>query len=261
MYVCFGFSLARLSRARTIDLQCQSLSLRRAFLLRSVCLSCMSVSRSRARFRRARTVDLQCQSLSLRRAFLLRSVCLSVRLTVKSRPVCLPTRLQNQSKKQPKSTEDRSPEMPRGTQNRLKIAAWILSGDPVACKSVPKASPERLGSVPERPRRPPGVPGGSPRAPRNARKGRPGAPGSAPRRPKSMPSRVREQKNRVVLARFARRLIFIRFLLDFDRFSDVRASRSGSALAAKFDQFSVRACEARPSRNTAHSDEFEGRPF
>ena len=39
MYVCFGFSLARLRRARTIDLQCQSLSLRRAFLLRSVCLS------------------------------------------------------------------------------------------------------------------------------------------------------------------------------------------------------------------------------
>ena len=28
MYVCFGFSLARLRRARTIDLQCQSLSLR-----------------------------------------------------------------------------------------------------------------------------------------------------------------------------------------------------------------------------------------
>ena len=48
MYVCFGFSLARLSRARTIDLQCQSLSLRRAFLLRSVCLSCMSVSVSRS---------------------------------------------------------------------------------------------------------------------------------------------------------------------------------------------------------------------
>ena len=84
MYVYFGFSLARLCRARTIDLQCQPLSLLRAFLLRSVCLSCMSVSRSLARLRRARTVDLQCQSLSLRRAFLLRSVCLSVRLTVES---------------------------------------------------------------------------------------------------------------------------------------------------------------------------------
>ena len=48
MYVCFGFSLARLSRARTIDLQCQSLSLRRAFLPHSVCLSCMCVSVSRS---------------------------------------------------------------------------------------------------------------------------------------------------------------------------------------------------------------------
>ena len=41
----------------------------------------------------------------------------------------------------------------------------------MACKSIPKASPERLGSVPERPRRPPGVPGESPRATRDARKG------------------------------------------------------------------------------------------
>merc|ERR1712185_402043 len=39
MYVCFGFLLARSRRARTIDLQCQSLSLCRAFLLRSVFLS------------------------------------------------------------------------------------------------------------------------------------------------------------------------------------------------------------------------------
>ena len=60
-------------------------------------------------------------------------------------------------KTQRKSTEDRSPETPRGNQNRLKIAAWTLSGDPVACKSLLKASPERLGSVPERPRRPPGA--------------------------------------------------------------------------------------------------------
>ena len=77
-----------------------------------------------------------------------------------------------------KSTENRSPETPRGTQNRLKIASGTLSGHPVACKSVPKASRERLGSVPERPRRAPGVPGGSPRAPRDAIKGaleRPGA--------------------------------------------------------------------------------------
>ena len=41
----------------------------------------------------------------------------------------------------------------------------------MACKSIPKASPERLGSVPERPRRPPGVQGESPRATGDARKG------------------------------------------------------------------------------------------
>ena len=41
----------------------------------------------------------------------------------------------------------------------------------MACKSVRKASPERLGSVPERPRRPPGAPGESPRATQDVRKG------------------------------------------------------------------------------------------
>ena len=95
MYVCFGFSLARSRRARTIDLQCQSISLRRVFLLRSVCLPCMSVSV--ACLRRTRTIDLECQSLSLRRGFLLRSVCLSLHLTVESFAVCWPTRSQNRS--------------------------------------------------------------------------------------------------------------------------------------------------------------------
>ena len=69
MYVCFGFSFARLRRARTIDLQCQSLSLRRAFLLGSVCLSCVCYGFSLARSRRARTIDVQCQSLSLSSVF------------------------------------------------------------------------------------------------------------------------------------------------------------------------------------------------
>ena len=158
MYVCFGFLLARSRRARTIDLQCQSLSLRRAFLLRSVCLSCMSVSRSRARFRRARTIDLQWQLLSLLRAFLLRSVCLSVRLTVESCPVCLPTRSQNQSKNtakidrrsipgdalgHPKSTQNRCLDplgRPRGVQERPEG----VSG---ASRERPGASPARSGSA------------------------------------------------------------------------------------------------------------------
>ena len=150
-----------------------------------------------------------------------------------------------------------APGHPKWTQNRCLDPLGRPRGVQERPEDVSGASRERPGASP--------APSGSARrvakgAPER-QKGRPGAPGSAPWRPKSMPSRVREQKNRVVLARFARRLIFIRFLLDFDRFSDVRASRSGSALAAKFDQFSVRACEARPSRNTAHSDEFEGRPF
>ena len=170
MYVCFGFSLARLSRARTINLQCQSLSLRRAFLLRSVCLSCMSVSRSRARFRRARMIDLQWQSLSLRRAFLLRSVCLSVRLTVESRPVCWPTHSKNQSKNTAKidrrSIPGDAPGHPKSTQNRSRDHL----GRPRVVQERPEGARERLGSVTERPRRPPGGPGESPRATRHARK-------------------------------------------------------------------------------------------
>ena len=69
------------------------------------------------------------------------------------------------------SIKNQSQETPRGIQNRLKIASGTLSGHPVASKSVPKASRERLGSVLERPRRAPGVPGGQER---------PGTPEKAP---------------------------------------------------------------------------------
>ena len=151
MYVCFGFSLVRFSRARTIDLQCQSLSLRRAFLLRSVCLSCMSVSRSRARFRRARTVDLQCQSLSLR-AFLLRSVCLSVRLTVESRPVCWPAHSKNQSKNTAKidrrSISGDAPGHPKSTQNRSRDPLGRPRGVKERPEGVSGASQEHPGASP-----------------------------------------------------------------------------------------------------------------
>ena len=162
MCVCFGFSLARLSRARTIDLQCQSLSLRRAFLLRSVCLSCMSVSRSRARFRRARTVDLQCQSLSLRRAFLLRSVCLSVRLTVESRAVCWPTRSQNQSnitaKIDRKSITGDALGHPKSTQNRFR--------DPLGRPRVVQERPEGVSGASWMRLRASSEPSGHPLAPK-----------------------------------------------------------------------------------------------
>ena len=199
MYVCFGFSLARL--------------------------------------RRARTIDLQCQSLSLRRAFLLRSVCLSVRLTVESRAVCWPTRSQNQSKITAKIDRKSIPGdasgHPKSTQNRSRDPLRTPRGVQERPEGVSGASRERPGASPAHPGSARRVAKGAP----GRQKGRPGAPGSAPRRPKSTPSRVREQKIRVVLARFTRRPIF-------DRFSDVRARRSGSALAANFDRFSVRAREA-----------------
>ena len=208
MYVCFGFSFARLRRARTIDLQCQSLSLRRAFLLGSVCLSCVcygfSLARSRrartidvqcqslslssfvasqrvsvmyvcfgfslARLRRARTIDLQCQSLSLRRVFLLRSVCLSVRLTVESYAVRWPTRSQNESKIIAEINRKSIPGDASGHPKSIQNRSRYPFGHPDASKCDPKASRECLGSVPERPRRAPGVPGGSPRTHRDVRK-------------------------------------------------------------------------------------------
>ena len=89
MYVCFGFSVARLRRARTIDLVV-SRSL-------SVELFCFAACVARS-LTSSKDDQPDCQSLSLCRAFLLRSACLSVRLTVKSYAVRWPTRSQNQSK-------------------------------------------------------------------------------------------------------------------------------------------------------------------
>ena len=133
MYVYFGFSLARLCRARTID--------------------------------------LQCQPLSLLRAFLLRSVCLSLHLTVESYAVRWPTHSQNQTKITAKIDRKSIPGDTLGPPKSKKIVSGTLSGHPVASKSVPKASRERRGSVPEHPRRAAGASGGSPRVPRDARKG------------------------------------------------------------------------------------------
>ena len=215
MYVCFGFSLARLRRARTIDLQCQSLSLRRAFLLRSVCLSCMSVSRSLARLRRARTVDLQCQSLSLCRAFLLRSVCLSVRLTVESRAVCWPTRSQNQSnitaKIDRKSITGDASGHPKSTQNRFRDPLGTTRGVQERPEGVSGASRERLGASLARP----GTAHSIPESALGCQKERPGALGSALRRPQSTPSRVQERKHRVFLARRVRKASPQQFFVKF----------------------------------------------
>ena len=186
----------------------------------SQCVSFIYVcsSLSLARLNRARTIDLQCQSLSLRRAFLLRSVCLSLHLTVESFAVRWPTRSQNRSKitvkidrksipgdtsGHPKSTENRSRDplrTPRGVQERPE---GVLG----ASRERPGASPARRRSV----RR---VAKGAP----GRQKGRPGAPGSTPRISKSTPSRVRERKIRVFHALRVRVAVSERFFVDFCRF-------------------------------------------
>ena len=165
MYVCFGFSLA-----------CS---------------------------RRARTIDLQCQSLSLRRAFLLRSVCLSLRLTVESYAVRWPTRSQKQSKITAKIDRKSIPRdasgHPKSTQNRLRDPLRTPRGVQERPDGVLGTSRERLGASSARQgsarRLSKGAPG--------RQKGRPGASGSVPRRPKSTRSRVRERKNRYIFLRAA----------------------------------------------------------
>ena len=218
MYVCFGFSIARLSRQGQSTCNV-SRSLSVELLHRSMCLSCMSVSRLSACFRRARTIDLQWQSLSLRRAFLLRSVCLSVRLTVESRPVCWPTHSKNQSKNTAKidrrSIPGDAPGHPKSTQNRSRDHL----GRPRVVQERPEgvsgASRERHRASPALSRRARRVTKGDPAR----QKERPGALGSALRRQKSMPSRVREWKNRVFLARRVREASSERFFVNSRRFS------------------------------------------
>ena len=177
MYVWFGFSLACLSRARTVNLQCQSLSLRRAVLLRSVCLSCVSACRLRARFRRARTIDLQWQSLSLRRAFLLHSVSVSA-----------PNRRESSrllANSLAKSIE-------KHIENRLKI-------DPQRRPGAPKIDSKSLPGPFRAPRDPPELTGrssGSSRRARMAAKRAPREPSGDPKgAPGQLPGRPRSGKN------------------------------------------------------------------
>ena len=87
-----------------------------------------------------------------------------------------------------KSIQNQSLARLQVSQNRVKIGPRTVWGRPVAPKSVPGASQERL-------RAPPASSGRTPRVCKDAseaQKERPGAPGSAPRRPKWMPSRVLE---------------------------------------------------------------------
>ena len=112
MYVCFGFSLARL--------------------------------------RRARTIDMQCQSLSLRRAFLLRSVCLSLHLIVESLAVRWPTCSQNRSKITMKIDRKSIPGdtsgHPKSSENRSRDALWTPRGVQQRPEDVSGVSRERPGA-------------------------------------------------------------------------------------------------------------------
>ena len=117
-----------------------------------------------------------------------------------------------------KSIQDRSRESLRGIQNRVKIDPGILSGRPVAPKSVLGVTRGRLGSVT-------GGPGSSGRVPKMSLwkqgilLGCPGAPGSAPRQLKSTPIRHRERKIPVFFARLVRAGLSERFFDNFHRFS------------------------------------------
>ena len=133
---------------------------------------------SLARLRRARTIDLQCQSLSLCRVFLLRSVCQSVRLTVESYAVRWPTRSQNESKIiakiDRKSIPGDSSGHPKSIQNRSQDPLSTSRGVQERPEGVSAASRGRPGASPARPGSAQGVPKGAP----ERQKGRPGRSGT-----------------------------------------------------------------------------------
>ena len=202
MYVCFGFPVDRLRRARTIDLQCQSLSLS-SFLLCNVTASV------------TRTVDFR-----------------------------WPARPQNRSKIIGKIDRKSIPGEASGHSKSIENRSRDPPGRFVAPKGVSKGSRERLGSVLGRPWRVPGAPGGSPSVTRDARKSaweRPGARRGGPnRRQVASGNEKFEFSSHGSLAdRFS-----TDFRSIFARFSDVHASRSGSALTTNFGRFSVRARKA-----------------
>ena len=171
MYVCFGFSLARSRRAKTIHLQCQSLSLCRAFLL----------------CKRALTILLLC-----RRAF-----CFATpELTVERYAIRWPalsrnsyeSRRENRHENRCKIGPGSGSGHPKSTQNRSREPLGTPRGHQERPDGVSGASRERLGASSARPGSVRRLSKGAP----ECQKGRPGASGSAPRRPKSTPSPVRE---------------------------------------------------------------------
>ena len=195
MYVCFGFPVDRLRRARTIDLQCQSLSLS-SFLLCNVPASV------------TRTVDFRWPARPQNRSKII------AKIDRKSIP--------GEASGHSKSIENRSRD-PLGT---LRGAQGRLEG-------VSGASRERPGASPARPS-----------VTRDARKSaweRPGARRGGPNRRQvaSGNEKIEFSSHGSLADRFS-----ADFCPIFARFSDDRASRSGSALATNFGRFSVRAREA-----------------
>ena len=148
MYACFGFSLARSRRARTIDLQCQSLSLHRAFLLRSVCLSCMcvSVSCSLAHVEQGRSICNVSRYLSVELFCSAACVC---HCTEPSRVMPFAGRLTRKIKRKIIAKIDRKsiPGDTSGPPKSIQNRSGTLSGHTMASKSVPKASREGLWRV------------------------------------------------------------------------------------------------------------------
>ena len=176
-------------------------------------------------------------------SFLLRSVCPSVCITVVSDAVHWPARLQNRLKIivniDRKSIHGEAPGHPKSTKNRFLDPLGTNRGAPERPEGISGASRERLGSVSGCPQCTSGVPGGSPRAPLDGRKiarERPGARrGHQNRRQVASRNENFEFSWHGSLADW----LWLAFRLRFARFSDVRASRSGSALAANFDRFPV----------------------
>ena len=119
------------------------------------------------------------------------------------------------AKIEPKSVPAEVPGHPKSSQNRSRDPLGMPRGAQERPGGILGASQERLGASLARPGSAQGASKGAP----GGQKGRLGAPGSAPRRPKSIPSRVRKRKNRVYLAQRIRKAPSERFFIDFCRFS------------------------------------------
>ena len=168
MSVSVSCSLAHVEQGRST---CNvSRSLRRAFLLRSVCLSCMcvSVSRSLARSLTSNNDDRPAMSVAISPSSFFASQRVSV--TAPNRRELCRSLANSLAKAIENHRENRSQIDPRRRLGASKIDSKSLRGPSRDTPWRPRASQRRLGSVLGRPRRAPGAPKESLRAPRNVRK-------------------------------------------------------------------------------------------